>query len=236
MILLGTILEKIGGNNLHALGTDWFYKPLGMNNTFYNPPASYKYNIPPTERTVMPVGTSRTSLRKKIAGTVAGLVGPLKTLSFNLFPKKPAHGYVHDENANLIGGVSAHAGLFSNAEDLGKYGTMLLNHGLVNNKELLDRELINLFTARQSTVDEANRGYGWDRPDRDGTSSAGDYFSDKAFGHLGYTGTSFWIDPEQQLIVVLLTNRVHPTREKPGIKQVRRRFHNTVVKSILNFN
>ena len=62
------------------------------------------------------------------------------------------------------------------------------------------------------------------------------YFSDKAFGHLGYTGTSFWIDPEQQLIVVLLTNRVHPTREKPGIKQVRRRFHNTVVKSILNFN
>jgi len=115
----------------------WFYKPLGMNNTFYNPPASYKYNIPPTERTVMPVGTSRTSLRKKIAVTVAGLVGPLKTVSFNLFPKKPAHGYVHDENANLIGGVSAHAGLFSNAEDLGKYGKMLLNHGLVNNERII---------------------------------------------------------------------------------------------------
>ena len=63
-----------------------------------------------------------------------------------------------------------------------------------------------------------------------------DYFSGKTFGHLGFTGTSFWIDPEQQLIIVLLTNRVHPTREKPGIKQVRRRFHNTVVKSILNFN
>jgi len=236
MILLGTILEKLGGNTLDALGTNWFYKPLGMGHTFYNPPVAYRHRIPPTERTVMPVGTSRTSLRKKIAVTVAGLVGPLKTLSFNLFPKKPAHGYVHDENANLIGGVSAHAGLFSNAEDLGKYGKMLLNQGLVNNRELLDRELINLFTARQSTVDEANRGYGWDRPDRDGTSSAGDYFSDKAFGHLGYTGTSFWIDPEQQLIVVLLTNRVHPTREKPGIKQVRRRFHNTVVKSILNFN
>ncbi|GIS73690.1 MAG: hypothetical protein CM1200mP10_32670 [Candidatus Neomarinimicrobiota bacterium] len=94
MILLGTILEKIGGNNLHALGTDWFYKPLGMNNTFYNPPASYKYNIPPTERTVIPVGTSRTSLRKKIAVTVSGLVGPLKTLSFNLFPKKSAQGFM----------------------------------------------------------------------------------------------------------------------------------------------
>ena len=236
MILLGTILEKIGGNSLHALGTDWFYKPLGMNNTFYNPPASYKYNIPPTERTVMPVGTSKNSLKKIIAVFVAEMFGPLKALSFNLFPKNPAHGYVHDENANLIGGVSAHAGLFSNAEDLGKYGKMLLNQGLINNRELLDRELINHFTARQSTVDEANRGYGWDRPDRDGTSSAGDYFSDKAFGHLGYTGTSFWIDPEQQLIVILLTNRVHPTREKQGIKQVRRKFHNTVVKSILNFN
>ena len=96
--------------------------------------------------------------------------------------------------------------------------------------------MISLFTARQSTVDEANRGYGWDRPDRDGASSAGDYFSDKTFGHLGYTGTSFWIDPEQELVVVLLTNRVYPTRNNLGIKQVRRKFHNTLNKSILQFN
>lgn len=88
----------------------------------------------------------------------------------------------------------------------------------------------------ESTVDEANRGYGWDRPDRDGSSSAGDYFSDKTFGHLGYTGTSFWIDPEQELVVVLLTNRVYPTRKNLGIKQVRRKFHNTLIKSILRLN
>ena len=160
----------------------------------------------------------------------------MKTLSYDLFPKQTAHGYVHDENANLLGGISAHAGLFSNAEDLGKYGQMLLDDGIVGEKKILDKDLIYSFTSRQSTVDDANRGYGWDRPDRDGTSSAGDYFSDKTFGHLGYTGTSFWIDPEQELIIVLLTNRVYPTRENSRIKHVRRKFHNTLLKSILRFN
>ena len=136
----------------------------------------------------------------------------------------------------MLGVISAHAGLFSNAEDLGKYSQMLLNDGMMGDKKIIDKDLISLFTARQSTVDEANRGYGWDRPDRDGASSAGDYFSDKTFGHLGYTGTSFWIDPEQELVVVLLTNRVYPTRNNLGIKQVRRKFHNTLNKSILQFN
>tara|TARA_A100001037_G_scaffold299585_1_gene325444 strand:+ start:3423 stop:6338 length:2916 start_codon:yes stop_codon:yes gene_type:complete len=236
MILLGTILERVGGNNLHALGKSWFYSPLGMNNTFYNPPPNVWKDIPPTERTVVPIGTSKNSLRRKIAGIASELIGPMKSLSYDLYPRKTAHGYVHDENANLLGGISAHAGLFSNAEDLGKYSQMLLNDGMIGDKKIIDKELISLFTSRQSTVNEANRGYGWDRPDRDGTSSAGDYFSDKAFGHLGYTGTSFWIDPEQELVVVLLTNRVYPTRNNPGIKQVRRKFHNTLNKSILRFN
>ena len=236
MILLGTILERIGGNNLHALGKSWFFTPLGMNNTFYNPPANQWKNIPPTERTVTPIGTSNDSFRRKIANISTKLFGPMKSLSYDIFPRKTAHGYVHDENANLLGGVSAHAGLFSNAEDLGKYGQMLLNDGMVGDKKIIDKDLLSLFTKRQSTVDEANRGYGWDRPDRDGSSSAGDYFSDKTFGHLGYTGTSFWIDPEQELVVVLLTNRVYPTRKNIGIKQVRRKFHNTLIKSILRLN
>jgi CubicO group peptidase (beta-lactamase class C family) len=236
MILLGTILERIGGNNLHALGKSWFFTPLGMNNTFYNPPANQWKNIPPTERTVIPIGTSNDSFRRKIANISTRLFGPMKSLSYDIFPRKTAHGYVHDENANLLGGVSAHAGLFSNAEDLGKYGQMLLNDGMVGDKKIIDKDLLSLFTKRQSTVDEANRGYGWDRPDRDGSSSAGDYFSDKTFGHLGYTGTSFWIDPEQELVVVLLTNRVYPTRKNLGIKQVRRKFHNTLIKSILRLN
>ena len=236
MILLGTILERVGGNNLHALGKSWFYSPLGMNNTFYNPPPNVWKHIPTTERTVVAIGTSKNSLRRKIAGIASELIGPMKSLSYDLYPRKTAHGYVHDENANLLGGISAHAGLFSNAEDLGKYSQMLLNDGMIGDKKIIDKELISLFTSRQSTVNEANRGYGWDRPDRDGTSSAGDYFSDKAFGHLGYTGTSFWIDPEQELVVVLLTNRVYPTRNNPGIKQVRRKFHNTLNKSILRFN
>jgi len=236
MILLGTILERIGGNNLHALGSEWFYSPLEMKNTFYNPTANQWKNIPPTERTVIPIGTSKTSFKREIANLSTSIFGPTKTLSYDLFPKQTAHGYVHDENANLLGGISAHAGLFSNAEDLGKYGQMLLDDGIVGEKKILDKDLIFSFTSRQSTVDDANRGYGWDRPDRDGTSSAGDYFSDKTFGHLGYTGTSFWIDPEQELIIVLLTNRVYPTRENSRIKHVRRKFHNTLLKSILRFN
>ena len=114
MILLGTILEKVGGNNLHALGKSWFYSPLGMNNTFYNPPPNVWKDIPPTERTVVPIGTSKNSLRRKIAGIASELIGPMKSLSYDLYPRKTAHGYVHDENANLLGGISAHAGLFSN--------------------------------------------------------------------------------------------------------------------------
>ena len=146
MILLGTILERVGGNNLHALGKSWFYSPLGMNNTFYNPPPNVWKDIPPTERTVVPIGTSKNSLRRKIAGIASELIGPMKSLSYDLYPRKTAHGYVHDENANLLGGISAHAGLFSNAEDLGKYSQMLLNDGMIGDKKIIDKELISLLS------------------------------------------------------------------------------------------
>ena len=79
----------------------------------------------------------------------------MKSLSYDLFPRKTAHGYVHDENANLLGGISAHAGLFSNAEDLGKYGQMLLNDGMVGDKKIIDKDLLSLFTTRQRTLRSA---------------------------------------------------------------------------------
>jgi CubicO group peptidase (beta-lactamase class C family) len=79
----------------------------------------------------------------------------------------------------------------------------------------------------------SDRALGWDTPSQNGNSSAGDYFSPSSFGHLGFTGTSMWIDPEQKIMIILLTNRVHPTRERGGIYSVRRRFHTEVMKSIL---
>ena len=78
----------------------------------------------------------------------------------------------------------------------------------------------------------SDRALGWDTPSQNGKSSAGDFFSDKSYGHLGFTGTSVWIDPTNDIIVVLLTNRVHPTRKKGGIYGIRREFHNSVMKEI----
>ena len=80
----------------------------------------------------------------------------------------------------------------------------------------------------------SDRAIGWDTPSQGGKSSAGDHFSSSSYGHLGFTGTSFWVDPENNVVVVLLTNRVHPTRNNKGIYGIRRAFHTEVMKEILN--
>ena len=91
-----------------------------------------------------------------------------------------------------------------------------------------------MFTERQNMPESSDRAIGWDTPSQGGKSSAGDYFSNASYGHLGFTGTSFWIDPENDIVVVLLTNRVHPTRKNKGIYGIRRAFHTKVMKEILN--
>ena len=90
------------------------------------------------------------------------------------------------------------------------------------------------YSSRMSlyTPQNSERTLGWDTPSKNGKSTAGDYFSNKTYGHLGFTGTSLWIDPEKDIIVILLTNRVHPTRNKEGIYQVRRDFHNSLMEII----
>ncbi|MBC8213733.1 MAG: serine hydrolase [Candidatus Marinimicrobia bacterium] len=142
------------------------------------------------------------------------------------------HGIVHDENTYLMGGVSGHAGVFSTAEDIGKYAQIMLNKGTWLSSRLFKKSLIHEFTSRQNLPFGSDRAIGWDTPSRNGKSSAGDYFSDLSFGHLGFTGTSLWIDPEQEIIVVLLTNRVHPSRENNRMYKVRRDFHNAVMKKL----
>jgi beta-N-acetylhexosaminidase len=143
--------------------------------------------------------------------------------------KRLVQGEVHDENAFAMGGVSGHAGVFSTAPDLAAFCQMLLNGGVYAHHRILKRATIAQFTAPQKLSNGA-RTLGWAVP-TDGSSS-GHLFSMHSFGHTGFTGTSIWIDPDRQLFVVLLTNRVHPTRENQKIAQVRPALHDAVMQAL----
>ena len=151
----------------------------------------------------------------------------------SLYRNRLVHGLVHDENSHLIGGVSSHAGLFSTAENLANYAQMLINNGTWLGKRIFKESMIREFTSRQYLPEDSDYALGWDTPSQNGKSSAGDYFSFSSFGHLGFTGTSLWIDPEEKIIVILLTNRVHPTRDRGGMYGIRREFHNAVMAQLL---
>jgi len=152
----------------------------------------------------------------------------------NIYRNRLLQGEVHDENAHLLGGVSGHAGVFSTASDIGQYAQMMLNNGLWRGRRIFKSEQVDQFTELHNLPIDSERTLGWDTPSQNGKSSAGDYFSTSTFGHLGYTGTSLWVDPKNEIIVVLLTNRVHPSRERGGIYGIRRDFHNQVMKTLLN--
>ncbi|MGH9389589.1 MAG: serine hydrolase, partial [Vicinamibacteria bacterium] len=141
------------------------------------------------------------------------------------------NGEVHDENAFGLGGVAPHAGLFATARSLGAFAQMMLNGGAYGGRRLLEAGTIGLFTRRANLVPGSSRALGWDT--RSEPSSAGALFSASSFGHTGFTGTSLWIDPERELFAILLTNRVHPTRENPKITELRPAFHDAVVEAIV---
>jgi CubicO group peptidase (beta-lactamase class C family) len=128
-----------------------------------------------------------------------------------------------------MGGIAGHAGLFSTAGDLATFAQMMLNGGIYAHQRLLTRSTVDRFTARIEIADSA-RTNGWDVPVA--PSSSGDYFSKRAYGHTGYTGTSLWIDPEKDLFVILLTNRVYPTTENIKIRKVRPALHNAIVEAL----
>ena len=135
-------------------------------------------------------------------------------------------GEAHDENAFAMGGVAPHAGLFGTAPDLARFAQMLLNGGVLEHKRIVSREVVEQFT-RRGEIPGSTRGLGWDTPHPD--SSAGERLSPRSFGHTGFTGTSMWIDPERKVFVILLTNRVHPTRDNNAIREVRRAVADAVV-------
>ena len=139
-------------------------------------------------------------------------------------------GEVHDENAFAMGGVAPHAGLFSTAGDLARLAQMLLNDGVLDGRRIVSRETVELFT-RKAGIPDSDRAIGWDTKSAEG-SSAGTLFSPRSFGHTGFTGTSIWIDPDRQLFVILLTNRVYPTRENQLIREARPAVADAVVRAL----
>lgn len=142
---------------------------------------------------------------------------------------KYLHGKVHDENARAAGGITGHAGLFSTTADLSLLAREMLL-ALKGKSKKLDPKTIETFVRCQDSPKGSSRALGWDTPSDE--SSAGKLASKNAFGHTGFTGTSVWIDPQRDLYLVLLSNRVHPTRKNGKITEVRRKFADAVLAAI----
>ena len=158
------------------------------------------------------------SLRNRIAPT-----------EFDPWRRRHLRGEVHDENAYALGGSAAHAGLFSSARDLTRFAQMLLNGGVGNHARILEPTAIAAFTSPQDPA-LGNRALGWELAD--GRNSAGQLLTARAFGHTGFTGVSLWIDPGRDLFVLLLSNRVNPSRENNRIRDVRPALANAVASAV----
>ena len=137
------------------------------------------------------------------------------------------HGEVHDENASVMRGVAPHAGLFATVDNVARFVQLWLNEGSFEGKRFLAHDTIKKFRTRASLVEGSTWALGWDTVTAQ-KSTSGKYFSPESYGILGFTGTSIWVDPERGIGVVLLTNRVHPTRESWGIRELRPEFHDAV--------
>jgi CubicO group peptidase (beta-lactamase class C family) len=142
------------------------------------------------------------------------------------FRHRVIQGEVQDENASVLGGVAGHAGLFATALDVAIFASALLEGG----RSILRPETLRLFTRRESAPPGTSRALGWDTPSP--PSQSGKYFSSSSYGHLGYTGTSLWIDPERQISITLLTNRTWPDCKNQAIREVRPSFHNAVMDAL----
>ncbi len=192
MILLYQAIERITKTPFDHYMSSTIYQPLGADHTLFLPLQQF------TKDKIVP------------------------TEQDSFFRRTLIHGYVHDENAALLGGISGHAGLFSNANDMAKIAQMLLNKGTYGNRTYLNPETIDLFTSYQFPELDNRRGLGWDKPllkfDLNASAVARDVSSD-SYGHSGFTGTFVWIDPKYQLTYILLSNRVHPTRTNNKISQ-----------------
>jgi CubicO group peptidase (beta-lactamase class C family) len=221
-IILGIALERMADEPLDRFSQREIFAPLAMTNTTFNPPAEVRPKIPPTaDERDEPCGADMPVRHLPAAQLPSSVSQPRST-----FRHKIIQGEVQDENAFILDGIAAHAGLFSTAQDLAKYAHAMLTGGT----PILRSETIALFTRRESAPLGTSRALGWDTPSA--PSQSGKYFSPQSYGHLGYTGTSLWIDPIRQLSIILLTNRTWPDCSNHAIKTIRPEFHDAVIEAV----
>ena len=214
-ITLGLIVETITGVSLAEYCVKEIFNPLRMESTFFNPDEKVMKDVVPTEYD-------------------------------NTWRKRQIKGEVHDEAAAVLGGISGNAGVFSTARDLYKLMDVLYNRGKYFNhysrglkeERLFKEETVDLFLTKYSTDNYVNtRALGWDtkqEPVGKYRSQCGELISDNCFGHTGYTGTSVWCDRDRGIVIIFLTNRVYPSRDNNGIKEVRPELHNLIIKTLTN--
>jgi serine-type D-Ala-D-Ala carboxypeptidase len=200
-ITLGAVVERAAGTDLNSFCRREIFEPLGMKDTMFNPPASLRARIAPTEWRTLPTTATAVGQKKTDRNDAAGR--PVES------PRSMIRGEVHDGNAYVQDGISGHAGLFSTARDLSRYCQMLLNEG-----EYEGVRIFSPLTVRSMQEDKAGldngpkRSFGWD-VGSSYSGQRGDLFN-SGFGHTGWTGTSVWIVPEEELFIIILSNRVHP--------------------------
>ncbi len=183
-IALGALVEEVTKQPLDVFSVERIFEPLGMNDTRFLPlPVDGSGGVPEP-------------LRRRIAAT-----------ENCAWRDRILWGEVHDPNASAMGGVAGHAGLFAPADDVMKFALAFLD-GWHGRSELFPQELVRTFCTRQKLPEDSDWALGWDTPTH-GASSSGELFSENSVGHLGFTGTSLWIDLDREAVVVMLTNRVH---------------------------
>jgi CubicO group peptidase (beta-lactamase class C family) len=175
-----------------------------------------------------PLGLSQTTFNPLAHGVSAQRIVPTE---FCAWRQRRCVGEVHDENAASLGGVAGHAGLFSTAWEVAVLGQTYLNGGTYGDAGILSPETVAEMTREQVNFDDNPRGLGWLQRSQ-GWSSSGRFFSSHSYGHTGFTGTSLWVDPMCELVVVLLTNRVYFGRDPAGIVGFRPRLHDVVMEAI----
>ena len=201
-ILLGAILEKIYSQPLHQLFNARVSLNFGLLKTFFNPISRGEKTVDDNSKHY--AATEQCPWRGHILC-----------------------GEVMDDHAYLMGGVAGHAGLFSDAHDCFKWLLELREAGR-GTSELITKETFDLFCKVPSNRDPKTPFFtlGFDTPNQ--PSSSGNYFSPNSLGHLGYSGTSFWWDREGDLVIIFLTNRVHPSRDNEKIKEFRPKLHDCI--------
>ncbi|CAN5883939.1 serine hydrolase domain-containing protein [soil metagenome] len=200
MILLGAMMEEITGSRMDDLLYMRVFRPLAMQDTRFNPLAPHD----------------------SLSGFTLARIAPTERDTY--VRKTLVHGVVHDLNAWALDGVAGHAGMFSSARDMALYGISLVDAAMGRETPIFAAGAFSDWVSGQRSF---GRPLGWDVP-TGLNSSAGRYFSRASFGHTGFTGTSIWIDPDRELFVVLLTNRLNPSARNQRHVQLRRDVHDII--------